>query len=640
MQYDRFQREAIDYINKGYSVVVSAPTGAGKTAIADHVIQSCIEKNQGVIYTAPIKALSNQKFRDFQQHYGEKIGILTGDVSINASAPVLIMTTEIFRNKVLDELPSALQNYSWVIFDEIHYIDNEERGTVWEESLIFMPGYKNILCLSATIPNIVEFAAWIESIHKTPIKIVVEDKRPVPLKILFQCNDQIVDFDRLKEIYNKNIWEQSKKVYREHHNIKSNKLSTVINYLKERHELPCIYFVFGRQRAEDMAFELYNFNFLTQEEKNKMVSMYNHLCRRFNLEHEESTNRMFHLIEKGIAYHHAGMLPTLKEVVEQLFTSRLIKVIFTTETFALGINMPARSVVISELKKPYSNYVGKLKTRDFYQMVGRAGRRGIDEIGFVYVSVNPTRISYREIDKIIFGQPEFVKSQLNLSYATLLNLYKRYKEKILEVYPFSLHYFQSSKHQRKEALVLINAKLKLLKDLGYIENSALTVKGNFACAVYGYELIFSELYEEEILDGLDKIELGMLCVAVVFEPRRNQRILNMSRDCKKLNYICRNIFRTIRNKETGYGIYPLSKEPYFHLSQVTKAWLCGTEFTKITRFTDTDEGEIIRYFRMAVQLLREISCSGCVSLNLLKNASEVIKIINRGVVDAEKQLRI
>lgn len=640
MQYDRFQREAIDYINKGYSVVVSAPTGAGKTAVADHVIQSCIDKNQGVIYTAPIKALSNQKFRDFQQHYGEKIGILTGDVSINASAPVLIMTTEIFRNKVLDEPPSALQNYSWVIFDEIHYIDNEERGTVWEESLIFMPGYKNILCLSATIPNIVEFAGWIESIHKTPIKIVVEDKRPVPLKILFQCNDQIVDFDRLKETYKKNIWDRSKKAYIEHHNIKSNKLSNVINYLKERHELPCIYFVFGRKRAEDMAFELYNFNFLTQEEKNKIVSMYNHLCRRFDLEHEESANRMFHLIERGIAYHHAGMLPTLKEVVEQLFTSRLIKVIFTTETFALGINMPARSVVISELRKPYGNYVEKLKTRDFYQMVGRAGRRGIDEVGFAYISVNPARISYTEIDKIIFGQPELVKSQLNLSYATLLNLYKRYKEKILEVYPFSLHYFQSSKHQRKEALVLINAKLKLLKDLGYIENSALTVKGNFACAVYGYELIFSELYEKEILEGLDKIALGMLCVAVVFEPRRNQRILNMSRDCKKLNYICRNIFRTIRNKETGYRIHPLSKEPYFHLSQVMKAWLCGTEFARITRFTDTDEGEIIRYFRMVIQLLREISHSGCVSLNLIKKASEIIKIINRGVVDAEKQLRI
>ena len=160
MIYDRFQKEAIDYINQGYSVIVSAPTGAGKTAIAEHVIQSSIQNKLGVIYTAPIKALSNQKFRDFHNQFQENIGILTGDVSLNSDAPVLIMTTEIFRNKILDE-PSSLKKYSWVIFDEVHYIDNPERGTVWEESLIFMPPHMNILALSATIPNIKEFSEWI-----------------------------------------------------------------------------------------------------------------------------------------------------------------------------------------------------------------------------------------------------------------------------------------------------------------------------------------------------------------------------------------------------------------------------------------------------------------------------------------------
>src|SRR3990172_2135541 len=146
MIYDRFQQEAIDYINEGLSVIVSAPTGAGKTVIAEHVIRTCIEKNVGVIYTAPIKALSNQKFRDFQALFHDRIGILTGDVSLNPFAPVLIMTTEIFRNKVLDE-PESLNGYSWIIFDEVHYIDNAERGTVWEESLIFLPQHMNLLCL-------------------------------------------------------------------------------------------------------------------------------------------------------------------------------------------------------------------------------------------------------------------------------------------------------------------------------------------------------------------------------------------------------------------------------------------------------------------------------------------------------------
>ena len=168
MIYDRFQQEAIDYINQGHSVIVSAPTGAGKTAIAEHVITSCIENKVGVIYTAPIKALSNQKFRDFQGQFHDSIGILTGDVSLYPEAPVLIMTTEIFRNKILDE-PNSLKKYSWVIFDEVHYIDNFERGTVWEESLIFLPQHIKILALSATIPNINELASWMQSIHNRTV---------------------------------------------------------------------------------------------------------------------------------------------------------------------------------------------------------------------------------------------------------------------------------------------------------------------------------------------------------------------------------------------------------------------------------------------------------------------------------------
>ena len=174
MVYDRFQQEAIDHINSGHSVIVSAPTGAGKTAIAEYIIEGAIRNNLGVIYTAPIKALSNQKFRDFKGQFQDNIGILTGDVSINPQAPVLIMTTEIFRNKILDE-PASLDKYSWIIFDEIHYIDNPERGTVWEESLIFLPKHMNLLGLSATIPNIKQFAAWIESIHDKTVKVVIEE---------------------------------------------------------------------------------------------------------------------------------------------------------------------------------------------------------------------------------------------------------------------------------------------------------------------------------------------------------------------------------------------------------------------------------------------------------------------------------
>ncbi|MBI4707438.1 MAG: DEAD/DEAH box helicase [Candidatus Omnitrophica bacterium] len=624
MIYDRFQQESIDFINQGYSVIVSAPTGAGKTAIAEHVITSSIQNNIGVIYTAPIKALSNQKFRDFQGQYGDHIGILTGDVSINPNATVLIMTTEIFRNKVLDE-PESLEKYSWIIFDEIHYIDNPERGTVWEESLIFLPRHMQLLGLSATIPNIQQLAAWIESIHSKPVKTVIEDKRPVPLHFFFQCQNEIVDkLEHLRRLRSS----------------KQNKISHLINYLRTKDGLPAIYFVFGRRRAEELSFELLNYNFLNSKERQQILDLWDTLCQRFDLKTEKTAQEMYPLIQRGIAYHHAGMLPTLKEVIERLFTSRLLKVIFTTETFALGINMPSRSVMFDDLRKFYGRYVRNLKTRDFYQMAGRAGRRGIDDEGFVYCRINPHKINNDEVRRIIYGKPEEVKSQLNTSYATILNLYQKYKDDLFQIYPKSLHYFQSRKNEQKEALRLIESKLKLLKEMNYIYAGSLTQKGEFAKSVYGYELILAELYEENILEQLDEFGLGVISASVVFEPRKNQRPpAGISRNTRKIKIACEEIYDTIRQKERRFRIYPFSKPPQFHLSVAMEAWLRGTSFDKTIRLTDTDEGELVRYFRMSVQILREIYASAACSQSLKDRIKETNRMINRDVVDAEKQLR-
>ena len=623
MIYDRFQQEAIDYIDQGYSVIVSAPTGAGKTAIAEYVICTCLDKQQGVIYTAPIKALSNQKFRDFQGQIANKIGLLTGDVSLNPHAPILIMTTEIFRNKILDE-PESLRQYSWVIFDEIHYIDNPERGTVWEESLIFLPEHMNILGLSATIPNIKQLAEWVESIHKRPFKTVVEEKRPVPLHFAFQSHNEIYD----------NINQLKRLKYS-----RPNKLHTLINYLRQKEGLPCIYFVFGRRRAEELAFELYGYNFLKPNEKTEITQLFNRLCERFELTGERTAQNMYPLIQRGVGFHHAGMLPTLKEVIERLFTSRLLKVIFTTETFALGINMPSRSVIFDDLRKFYGRYVRNLKTRDFYQMAGRAGRRGLDKEGFVYCRVNPYRVKPDDVKRIIYGRPEEVRSQFNTSYATILNLYAKYKEGLFKIYPLSLHCFQSRKHEQKEALRLLEAKLKLLKEMNYIHNGALTAKGEFAKNVYGYELILSELYEQQYLEQLDEFGLGIVAAASVFEPRKNQLAPSIPKNSRKLRRICEEIYGGIKHKEQRYKIYPFSKPSYFNLANCTEAWLRGTSFDKILRLTDTDEGEVVRYFRMSVQILREINDAKVASHILKEKIRETIRVMNRGIVDAEKQLR-
>lgn len=623
MLYDPFQQEAIDYINQGFSVIVSAPTGAGKTAIAEHVISSCLLNSIGVIYTAPIKALSNQKFRDFQKQFKDKIGILTGDVSLNAEAPVLIMTTEIFRNKIFDE-PQNLKKYSWVIYDEIHYIDNPERGTVWEESLIFLPAHMKLLGLSATIPNIQQFAQWIESIHNKPVKTIIEEKRPVPLHFFYQCNNEIfADINKFKKIRYP----------------KANKLFTLINHVRLGQGLPCIYFVFGRRRAEDLAFELRSFNFLEQKEKMRIISLYKELCARFDLKTERSTFELFPLIERGIAYHHAGMLPTLKEVIERLFTSRLLKVIFTTETFALGINMPSRTVIFDELRKFYGRYVRNLKTRDFYQMAGRAGRRGIDKEGFVYSRVNTYKTKPEEVKSIIYNPPEKVTSQFNTSYATILNLYEKYKEDLIKIYPLSLHYFQSRKNEQKEAIRQIEAKVTLLKDMGYIKKGKLSPKGDFAKTVYGYELILSELYAQGLLEQLDEFGLGIVAIACVFEPRKNQIPPHFSGRVRQIKTTCEELYEQIKQQELKHKVYSLSKQPYFHLTHAIEAWLRGTNFPKMLSFTDTDEGEIIRYFRMGIQILREISKAKAASFLLEDKIHETIRVINRDIIDAEKQLR-
>ena len=401
MIYDEFQKKAIELTEKGSSVIVCAPTGAGKTAIAEHIINKCIAEKNGVIYTSPIKALSNQKFRDFSRIYGDHIGILTGDISLNAHAPVLIMTTEIFRNTLL-EAPERFNHISWVILDEVHYLDDLERGTVWEESIIFCPKHIRILALSATIPNAAQIASWIKKIHNHPIETVIENRRPVPLSHRYNCDNKILT--SLKKIKKHPEIRTKKKheVFKPSQKTSTNKLSHLLTQIQNQKQLPAIYFCFSRKRCEILPDKLKGFSFVTNEERNKLTTLYSSLLKKFGLTEEPSAKKLWPNIKRGNTFHHAGLLPSLKEVVEQLFTSRLIKLIFTTETFALGINMPAKTVIFDELRKFYGLYYANLRCRDYYQMAGRAGRRGIDEEGFVYSRIDTRRISPAQVKKIVF----------------------------------------------------------------------------------------------------------------------------------------------------------------------------------------------------------------------------------------------
>lgn len=644
-QLDPFQQESIQWIEKEHSVLVSAPTGAGKTVIAEYAIEKALSRGESVIYTAPIKALSNQKYRDFRARYGERVGILTGDVSINAEAPILVMTTEIYRNSLFEDL-ERIRKVGWVIFDEVHYLDDPERGTVWEEALLFTPPEIRILALSATVPNISELAEWIRSIHDRSIAVIEESKRPVPLDFLFQCQGRIFeDMQRLRRegYFNRDSWRLSGRDRRRGFRpmkAKPNRLDHLLRHLIEKNRLPSIYFVFGRKRAEFLAWEAVEFDFLNEIEQRKILELYDNLLMRYDLVQEKSAQDMRPLIELGIAFHHAGMLPTLKEVIEQLFTSRLIKMIFTTETFALGINMPARSVIFDELEKFYGTRFKNLKTRDFYQMAGRAGRRGMDERGFVYTRVHPQDILFSEVERIIYGKTEPISSQFNATYATLLNLYRDFGQDLMSIYPKTFHHYQSSRKKREEGLGLIERKVSLLQEMEYLSKDGLTLKGEFAASLFGYELLLSEMQASGVLETLDEFALCILLSGLVFEPRKGDHPPALTRQHERLLKMAEHTAGMIHRKESKYKIFPYTKLPHFHLAAAIEAWARGAAFDKLFRLTTADEGELIRYFRMVIQLLRELWSAPHASGHLQATARRARGLVNRDIVDAEKQLRV
>jgi superfamily II RNA helicase len=655
MQYDPFQLKAIGAIDEEKSILVSAPTGAGKTAIAEYAIVKALSRNERVIYTAPIKALSNQKYRDFSERYPGQVGLLTGDISLSPEAPIVIMTTEIYRNRLFED-PEQLKTTSWVIFDEVHYLDDVERGTVWEEAIMFSPEHIRFVALSATAPNIEELAQWIRGILNHPIEVIIETHRPVPLVHLFQCQGTFYADarDLRKDGYlGRDIWPslfgggnfrrrdrfQRRGGHDRFLRARPNRTDELIRHLVHEKRLPCLYFSFGRKRAEELAWEQEKFDFLTPAEKKEIETLYQTLCERYDLSHEASAADMKRLIARGIAFHHAGMLPTLKEVIEQLFTSKLIKLIFTTETFALGINMPAKTVVFDELRKFYGTGFANLRTRDYFQMAGRAGRRGMDSAGFVYSRVNPHQIPFPAIQRMIFGSPEPIESQFNSCYATLLNLYAQFGKRLIDIYPRSLHYFQSNRKGRMKGAAAIEKKLVLLKELGYLGDTGLTEKGQFASWMYGYELLLSELLQEGYLETLDEVKLSVLLSALVFEPRKKQEAPSLPNHLTSIEKKALGALRRIHLKEAAHKVYPYTKHPHFHLARAIEAWLGGTAFADLGKYTDVDEGEIIRYFRMVIQLLRQLKQAPRVSAHLRETAKGALLKINRDLVDAEKQLR-
>lgn len=445
-ELDEFQKDACNYINDGKSVVVCAPTGAGKTVIAQHAIHRALEEGKRIFYTTPLKALSNQKYYDFSEKYGyDKVGLLTGDTSLNRSGQIVVMTTEVFRNMLygtnFGSVSDNMQDVKYVVLDEVHYMNDEQRGTVWEESIIYCPTNVQIIALSATVANADELTSWINTVH-SKTELVDTDFRPVPLRFFYFDSSQPTKLLPLltpSGQLNSKIKPERRVFGRKFQNKKSY-VKDIIRNLEHNNMLPAIYFTFSRRKCDEQMEKCASLELVTKDERTQIQQVIDeYIAENPHL----YNNKHIEYLLCGVASHHAGLLPAWKGLVERLFQKGLIKVVFATETLAAGINMPARSTVISATSKRTDSGHRMLTASEFLQMSGRAGRRGMDEIGYVTI-VGTQFQTPEEVAELVLSDANPLESRFSPSYSMVLNLLQRFsldeaKELILK----SFGYFSS-----------------------------------------------------------------------------------------------------------------------------------------------------------------------------------------------------
>jgi superfamily II RNA helicase len=418
---DDFQLEATRAVHGGQSVIVSAPTGAGKTLVAEFAIQLALEQGKRLAYTTPLKALSNQKFADFTRAYGEeKVGILTGDVKVNPTARILVMTTEILRNMFYT---GGLAELGYVVLDECHYMGDEGRGTVWEEIIVGAPPDVQLVALSATVANVKEIADWISIVHR-PIVPIFHPQRPVPLSYsVADLAGDIHPIDRVRAGRANVVGDESRRQddRGRWYTRRVVDPTVLIEELETRKWLPAIYFIFSRAGCERAMDDVLAEGkaFVTREQQREIdVSIGEALSDSPSMGESNLNQAVFRALRLGVGIHHAGVLPAVKRLIEVLFERGLCRVVFATETMALGIHMPARCVVLQGITKRTERGFRSLTNNELTQMAGRAGRRGIDAEGQCAIALD-ARDGLEDIIRVVDGTPEPVESQFKLGYGSV-----------------------------------------------------------------------------------------------------------------------------------------------------------------------------------------------------------------------------
>ena len=445
-ELDDFQLRAFDAIDAGRSVLVAAPTGSGKTVVAEYAVAKALDEGGKAFYTTPLKALSNQKFRDLVARHGAgNVGLLTGDNAVNGDAPIVVMTTEVLRNMIYAQSRS-LDRLRYVVLDEVHYLQNSYRGPVWEEVIIHTPDDVDLVCLSATVSNAEEFADWIGTVRGST-ETVIEERRPVTLHNLYLVGDRHLERPLLMptlvdgrpnpevEAIERGEAKALRDAPRMTRGPRRGRLYTprrtdVVDVLAERNMLPAIYFIFSRAACDDAVTSCLNdgVRLTTAEERAEIRAIAESKVESLSDDDLRVLDygRWLAGLEAGVAAHHAGMVPPFKEAVEACFTRALVKVVFATETLALGINMPARSVVIEKLTKFTGETHEKLTPGEYTQLTGRAGRRGIDDVGYGIVLWSPF-VPFDQVASLASTRSYELTSAFRPTYNMAANLIRRYE---------------------------------------------------------------------------------------------------------------------------------------------------------------------------------------------------------------------
>ncbi|MGH8911323.1 MAG: DEAD/DEAH box helicase, partial [Acidimicrobiia bacterium] len=453
---DPFQREAAQSIASGRSVVVAAPTGAGKTLVAEVAVHLALAKGRRAFYTTPIKALSNQKFNELTAAYGpDRVGLLTGDNVINGDGDVVVMTTEVLRNMIYADA-STLERVEVVILDEVHYLQDRFRGAVWEEVIIHAPLHVQMVALSATIANADEFSDWIAA-RRGHTDLVLTTERPVPLEADYMIKDRHShDINLLSTFVRRDGRSRPNPRIERMLGLERGRAprytaprrTEVILDLAERDMLPAIYFIFSRAGCDAAALAVVEHGIrLTDADERAEI-------RRIAEERTDHLSdadlavlgydRWITGLEMGVAAHHAGMVPAFKETVEDLFAAGMLGAVFATETLALGINMPARTVVLESLSKFDGESHEMLQPGDYTQLTGRAGRRGIDDIGYGVV-LHSRYVPFANVIEIAAAGSHALRSSFRPTYNMAANLVANYDEKrAIELLQASFAQFQQA----------------------------------------------------------------------------------------------------------------------------------------------------------------------------------------------------